>query len=160
MTLAARLLSRWIPSPVARLALRETQEQLLWSLHRTFPPPEEGDDPVEAMMDDLGETLGRDLIDRLGLTRDRHGAVHAWRITSRLGGLRLQVREEPDRSVFEHQHCPLWDRFRQEGEIACPRFCESVARGLARAIAPGCRMEVLSPATLESPCVKALIDGG
>ena len=159
MSAVARLLSRWIPAPIAARALLETQEQLLWELHKELPPPDDGDDPVVTIMERLGVSLGRQLQERFGLTRDRHGAVVAWRITSRLGGLRLAQREESDRTIFDHTHCPLWERFRAEGELSCPRFCEPLARGIACAVAPDCRMEMVRAATLDVPCAKALVDG-
>ena len=151
------MLSNWWPSPLAVSALRESQEELLWELHQQFPAAAD-DDPLARAMLSLGERVGADLKERLGLTEDRQGAILGWRITSRLAGLRFQIDEQSDRTIVNHTHCPLWDRFRQRGELACPRFCETLARGIARQVAPQCRMEVVQAATLQEPCSKALID--
>ncbi|MEE8142681.1 MAG: hypothetical protein V3T77_06240, partial [Planctomycetota bacterium] len=123
---------------------------------QAIPPPQDGKDPLPLAMESLGEKIGRDLQTRLKLPEGRAAAVLAWRVASRLAGLRLRVEEEGERTVVDHLYCPLWDRFRQERELSCPRFCEPLARGMARVVAPGCEMEMVRAATLEAPCAKAL----
>ncbi len=156
MSLPAHILARWLPSTLCASTLREAEQELLLCIHGAVPPPSEGVDPIAAAMERLGERLGGQLRRRLKLPPSRSGAILAWRIASRLGGLRFQVRKEAERTIIDHHHCPLWERFRREGELSCARFCTPLARGMARSVAPECTMEMVRPATLERPCAKAL----
>jgi hypothetical protein len=99
------------------------------------------------------ENLRRDL--RLGGTRE--DAEIAWRLVSKLSGMKFRVKREGDRAVFTHIRCPVLEG---GGPSMCANFCLPFVEGLTEVLCPSCGVEILKEADERGPCVKALVVRG
>lgn len=104
-----------------------------------------------------GRRAGEDLMRDLGLGSSFEDAVLAWRLVSKLSGMKFRVAREGGRAVFTHLVCPMLDA---GGPSMCTAFCIPFVEGLTEALCPSCAVEMVTQADENRACVKALVKRG
>jgi hypothetical protein len=57
----------------------------------------------------------------------------------------------------DHPYCPQHEGFIKKGKLFCESVCWPYVSAVAEGIAPGVKMEVPKPATMDATCTKALV---
>lgn len=106
----------------------------------------------------LAEQDAKAMKERLGLGETLKDALDAWIVIGHVMGSKIDVRwTSEDRVETDHPFCPQHEAFKKSGKLYCESVCYPYVAGVAEGIAPGIKMEVPKPATMNEACTKALI---
>lgn len=154
----ARLVVRFTPTAVKLRACREVSADFASILAAKLDASGAGGlDAYRAAARETGLRAGRRLRDNLLLGDSFKDAELAWRLVSKVSGMKFAVERQDARSVFNHTFCPV---FASGGKPLCDSFCLPMVEGLTEAICPSCRVEIVQAAGPSGPCTKALVYGG
>jgi len=154
----ARLVVWFTPTAVKLRACREVSSDFASILATRLEAVGEGGlDAYRTAARETGIRAGHRLRDELNLGDTFKDAELAWRLVSKVSGMKAHVKRERGKSIFTHSSCPI---FAAGGKSLCDNFCLRMVEGLTEAVCPSCRIEIVRPAGPAGLCVKALLRGG
>jgi hypothetical protein len=106
--------------------------------------------------DSTGFEAGLKLKKDLRLSDGFDDAELAWRLVTKMSGMKFRVVRGEGRSLFDHATCPMLEA---GGAKMCRNFCAPFVEGLTRAFCRECRLEMVEEADGGEPCTKALVMG-
>jgi hypothetical protein len=152
-----RLLLVWTPSFAKARAAREVSGDFTGLLADALAKdPCGGLAAFSAAAREAGRRAGGRLRTHLRLGDSFEDAELAWRLISKMSGMRFRVERSRGESIFEHDVCPLLDA---GGARLCESFCLPLVEGLTESICPSASVKIIRAAGASRGCAKALVRG-
>jgi len=118
----------------------------------------DGLDAVAEVFRRLGNEDAIAMKETLGLGNTLRDALDAWIVIGHVMGAKMKPRWISDNRVeTDHPYCPQHEGFLKKGKLYCESLCWPYVSAVAEGIAPGVKMEVPKPATMDATCTKALV---
>jgi hypothetical protein len=151
-----KVLLWWTPGFVAAKVCREVSSDFTALLAEYLDKSNSGLAAFREAARETGKRSGERLKHELRLAGGFEDAELAWRLVSKMSGMRFSVARGAGGSVFEHLCCPVLDA---GGKRLCDNFCVPLVEGLTEALAPGCSVKIIRAGEGSRPCAKALVRG-
>jgi hypothetical protein len=105
---------------------------------------------------EVGTASAQTMREELHLKDTVEDAVSAWIIGSKAMNVTLSLERRDDEVIFHHLDCPMWEYFREKGEILCEDVCFPVVETITKEICKDVEMVVLQKPDEEHTCIKGL----
>lgn len=105
---------------------------------------------------EAGKVSAQTLKKELGLKNTFEDAVNSWIIGSKAMNVKISLENKGDEVIFNHLYCPMWEYFREKGEILCEDVCIPVAEMMAKEICPDVKVTVIRKPDAKHTCIKGL----
>lgn len=133
--------------------------KLLETMHKTLHEEfgEKGEEAFIKCMREIGTELAGDMRTELGYGDGIEDLVSMWKVVCRLAKFKIEVKRLGNTIVFDHVHCPQWEKFRESGDILCRRTCIPMVEAMSQALKPNVEVKVLREPDMNLPCVKGIV---
>ena len=156
--IALWIAARFVPARTGMRELQTAQAQIVADMACAIihSNPERGGALLREAFSNLGRGTGERLKRRFRVQPTLSDLSAVWRAVCNLGGVGYTISKKPQRAIFKHTTCPLWEEFLRRSELHCLETCLPMITALTQAIAPEAQVELIREPDSADPCIKAI----